>query len=822
MVFLSLSAGVASAQPAVVKGMVSDESGQPLEQVYVTAEGGAGQTVTDAFGAFSLEIPAGKEVRVLFRQLSFKDTVLHFSLKPREAVRLGLVMRAAGARLPTVNIRSRSDDGYIHIDPKLTFQLPSAGGGIESVIKLFPGASSTNELSAQYNVRGGNFDENMVFVNDIQVYRPFLMRNAQQEGMSFVNSDLTGNVKFSAGGFEAQYGDKMSSVLDVQYKDPTSYAGSFSAGLLGASAHAEGSVDSVFSFLIGIRYKSNAYLFKSLETSGEYRPNFFDTQFLLKWKPTKKLGISLLGNVARNSYISRPDVRKSRFGTVSDAKQVTVYFDGQEVDRYENLLGGLTFDYSPGANSLLKLIVSSYYARESETYDIQGQYWLSDIELDFGDRDSSVRETNRRGVGTYVEHARNRITSAVTAADLRGRHRLPAANTLSWGVKVQNEAIHDRIREWVMTDSSGYTLPVLLDTVGVPVPLDDSVRQLVFFENDFLTSANTLNTFRITGFVQDLWKIDGDSMPKYILNAGLRWHYWTFNREFTLSPRLAFIYRPRWKHDWEFALKTGMYYQPAFYREMRRPDGSLNHDIRSQRSFQVIVCSEYNFHWWRRPFKFTAEAYGKYLDRLVSYTVDNIQIVYSGDNDAVGYAAGLDLKLSGEFIKGLESWFSVSLMKTAEKHITGRQASVAAAPPETQGYMPRPTDQTAAFNVFFQDNIPGFPQFRVHLNFVFASGLPNMTPVGPGPARIWRSSWYRRVDVGFSFMLLEQSRDRMRNKSKFIRNIKNAGIYVEAFNLLDIKNVSSYFWIRDINGCRLATPNNLTGRLLNVKFAVDF
>lgn len=809
-------------QKATVRGVVQDEIGEPIENTIVQVLDHNIQTITNDYGQFVLDVPENTSLRIYFQQISHRDTVITVKLKARESQHLTVVLQTIGNRLEQVNIRSANESGYIRVDPRLSFQMPSPNGGMESLIKMLPGTSSTNELSSQYNVRGGNFDENLVFVNDIQIYRPFLVRSAQQEGMSFVNTDLTGNVIFSAGGFEAKYGDKMSSVLDVRYKEPTQYGGSISASMLGATAHAEGKVDSCFSFLIGIRFKSNAYLLKSMETSGDYKPRFFDTQMLLNWDITKKFSISLLGNFTRNKYLFQPETRETNYGTTMESQRLTVYFDGQELDRYENYLGGLTFTYKPNLRNELKLILSSYYAKESESYDIQGQYFLSDIEADFGNEDGEIaQEVSVRSYGTYLEHARNNLNSWVSAADLRGEHKLPHFNTLTWGVKAQNEIIHDKINEWTMYDSSGYTLPYIPTPIGEPVSLDDPSRILDFGENNYRNFANDLNTFRFTGFIQDLWKIGGDSSI-YLLNAGVRFHYWTYSpKELTASPRLAFIIHPHWVRDWQFSLRTGLYYQPAFYREMRTPDGHLNDDIRSQRSYQVIAGTEYNFQIWRRPFKFTAEAYYKYMDRLISYNVDNVRIIYSGVNDAVGYATGLDLKISGEFIRGLESWFSVSLMKTAEDIIGDIYTDQDGVEHEI-GYIPRPTDQRVAFNLFFQDHIPGYPQFRVHVNLVFASGLPFGPPNSPAYERVYRTSWYRRVDMGFSFMFLEQSRDRMRNKSKFIRSIKNAGIYIEVFNLLGTNNVSSYFWITDIGNVQRPVPNSLTGRLINVKFAVDF
>lgn len=808
----------AFAQNAVVKGIVVDEEGDPIESAVIRGTDLDIQTISNEHGQFFLSIPANRDVRLLFQHLSHRDTLVTVHLRPKETHNITVTLWTIGERLEAVNIQGAVHSGYIQVNPKLSFQLPSPTGSVESLIKMLPGTSSNNELSSQYNVRGGNFDENLVFVNGIQIYRPFLVRNAQQEGLSFINSDLTGNVMFSAGGFDAKYGDKMSSVLDVTYREPTRFGGSVTASLLGATAHAEGKTDR-FSFLVGIRYKSNAYLLKSLETTGNYKPRFFDAQMLLNWKLTPKLTVSLLGNFSQNYYLFQPDSISKNFGTLENSQRLRAFYEGQEVDRYQNYLGGLTFTYQHDKFTQLKLILSSYYAKESETYDILAQYWLNEIRLG---GDGSVEEGDALGYGSYLEHARNHLTSVVSAADLQATHLLPAHNKLEWGVKAQNEYIQDHITEWMMIDSSGYTLPMIPTVPGEIVVYNDPSRLLFFGEDNYLKSNNTLNTWRFTSYIQDTWKIDGDSLNRFSLTGGLRLHFWTYNpREFTVSPRLSFIYKPRWKHDWQFSIRTGLYYQPAFYREMRYPDGTLNPDIRSQRSAQVVVGSEYHFTLWRRPFKFTAEAYYKHLSDLITYNVNNVQIIYSGYNNAKGYAAGLDLRISGEFVRGLESWFSMSIMKTMED-VIGDYVVDAEGNTVEVGYIPRPTDQRFAFNLFFQDHIPSFPQFRVHLNFVFASGLPYGPPKAEPAMRVFRSTWYRRVDLGLSFMLLEQSRDRMKHKSAFLRTIRNAGIYLEVFNLLGINNVSSYMWITDIHNYQRPIPTYLTGRLVNVKLMVEF
>ncbi len=808
------------AQNAVVKGVVMDNFGDPIENAVIRGTDFDQQTISNAYGQFSISVPSSRNIQLFVQALCCNDTLVSFHLQPRETVNTEIRLQIKGDVMEEVVITGQKASlGYVQINPKLTFQLPSPTGGMESLIKMLPGTSSNNELSSQYNVRGGNFDENLVFVNGIQIYRPFLVRNAQQEGLSFINSDLTGNVMFSAGGFDAKYGDKMSSVLDVTYKEPTQIGGSFTVSLLGTTAHAEGKVKN-FSYLVGVRYKSNTYILKSMETSGNYKPRFFDTQFLLKWDITPKFAISLLGNFSRNYYQFQPDSVSKNFGTLENSMKLSAFYEGQEVDRYQNYLGGLTFHYKPDKNNSYRLILSSYYAKESETYDILAQYWLNEIRLG---GDGEVEVGDQLGYGSYLEHARNYLQSVVSAADLQGTHKLPSNNLLEWGVKAQNEYIRDHIKEWTMIDSSGYTLPYIPTMPGEIVVPGDPARVLDFGENNYLQSYNILNTWRFSGYVQDTWNFfDNDSVGLFSVTGGLRVHYWTYNlREFTVSPRLALLYKPHWRHDWRFSLRTGLYYQPAFYREMRYPDGSLNPDIRSQRSAQVVAGAEYHFKMWRRPFKFTAEAYYKYLDRLITYNVDNVQIIYSGYNNAKGFATGIDLRISGEFVRGLESWFAVSLMKTMEDVIgdytideNGNQVE--------EGYIPRPTDQRVAFNLFFQDHIPSFPRFRVHLNFVFASGLPYGPPKAEPAMRKFRSSWYRRVDIGFSFMLLEQSRDRMKHKSAFLRSIKNAGINLEVFNVLGINNVSSYMWITDIYNNQRPIPTYLTGRLINVKFIVEF
>lgn len=803
---------------AIFKGKVVDIYSNPVENVLLICTHDNTSNLSDANGNFSVKIPANRETSILFQHMSYHDTIISVKLGKGTDTLFTIVLSGKSEALDGFTVVESRSDAYTRIDPKASFTMPSPTGGVEALIKSMPGASSTNELSSQYNVRGGNYDENLVFVNDIQIYRPFLVRSAQQEGLGFVNLDLTENVKFSAGGFEAKYGDKMSSVLDVEYKKPTRYAGGFTASFLGASVHAEGNVNNKFTFLVGARYKTNSYLFKSLETKGDYKPNFFDVQMLLTWKLSEKWSLDFLGNFSKNKYKFIPEDRETNFGTFSTSQRITIYYDGQEVDQYENYLGGLTLSFKPNHRDLYKLIVSSYYAKETETYDLQSQYWLKDIEADLGSDDDDIANvTNTRGYGTFLEHARNRLSAIVTSVDLRGQHEF-STNKIEWGIKAQNEIINDHIKEWTMFDSSGYTLPCLPTTPGVETPWNDPSR-ILDFGNNFFVADNYINTVRMNAFIQSSWTIDRDG--KWMLNSGLRAHYWTFNNEFTISPRFILSFTPQWKHAWIFRLKAGSYYQPPFYREMRRPDGTLNNHIKSQHSYQVALSTDYNFKMWNRPFKLTAEAYYKYLTDLISYSIDNVQIIYSGENDAKGYATGIDVKLSGEFIRGTESWISLSLMKTAEDLLNDFYYDKDGNYVEP-GYIPRPSDQRFSINIFFQDHVPFYPPLRVHLNFVFASGLPYGAPNAQRYQQVFRTPWYRRVDVGFSYMFLEQSRDRMKHKSGFLRSIQNAGIFLEVFNILNINNVSSYLWVTDINNYMRGVPNYLTGRTINLKLAVEF
>lgn len=826
---------VAGAQNfARVSGTVTDANGKPLELVNVAIPGQPGGTSTDRKGHYDLLVPSGRTITVSFSFVGYGSYSEEMNLGEGARKTLNVKLESSSTILPDITIedtRIRTTT-LTRIDPKATATIPSlTGNAIESLVKTMPGVSSNNELSSQYNVRGGNYDENLVYVNDVEIYRPFLVRSGQQEGLSFLNSDLVSSILFSAGGFEARYGDKMSSVLDIRYRKPTEFGGSASVSLLGANLHLEGiSPDTRWTYLLGIRQKSNQYMLGSLETKGDYQPSFTDVQGALNFDINEKWELSFLGNFSRNVYNLVPSDRETDFGTIEEAYRLKIYFDGQEVDRFINYMGALTLAWKPSPMSRYSLTTSAFHTDERETYDLQGEYWIGKLETDLGSNDFGT-VTEAQGVGAYLNHARNRLVADVMNVEHRGNinHGL---HFFQWGVKWQYEKIDDKISEWTMIDSSGYSLPVGNDSIGYIIPGIQPDSPLLLSE--VYKSENNLNSNRLTAFVQDNWEL-GDSSRKF-LTIGVRAHYWDMNRQLLISPRATFSVKPRWKRDVVLRFSGGLYYQPPFYRELRDRDGTVYPNVKAQRSIQFVAGADYNFEAWSRPFKLTAEAYYKFLDNLIPYEIDNVRIRYLPTLTATGYATGIDLKVNGEFVKGVESWASLSIMKTeedikddfyytyynqaGEEIIAGYTTddvavdSVKVLP----GYIPRPTDQRFTFNLFFQDYLPGNPTYKMHLNLVFGSSLPFGPPSSPKYMHTLRIPAYKRVDIGFSKMIKgENSPGR-----GFLKHFKDIWITAEVFNLLQFHNTISYLWITDVNNRRYAIPNHLTPRQINIKLAVRF
>ncbi len=802
-----------------VKGRVSDVNNKGLPLVNVSIFGTSTGTVTDNKGNYKLEIPANQEVSIVYSFIGYFSQKERVLLRPGQEKIINKILIVSTKDLIGVEIRDdkvNRGTNLVRINPKTATLLPTASGsGIEALVKTMPGVASNNELSSQYSVRGGNFDENLVYVNDIEIYRPFLVRSGQQEGLSFLNSDMVSSIQFSAGGFEAKYGDKMSSVLDIQYKRPKESGGSVTLSLLGASAHLEGSAaNEKLSYLLGIRQKSNQYVLNSLQTKGEYRPSFTDVQTFITYALTDKSDLSILANYARNMFRVVPEDRETAFGTLTEAYHFKVYFEGQEKDKFDNYLTGLTYAYRPKPNTNLKLILTTFGTTETESFDILGQYYLSRLETDWGS-DEFGRPTDPIGVGSYLNHARNTLTARVFNAEQRGTVE-KKGRLINWGLKVQHERIDDRMNEWTMIDSAGYILPHPNDSVGYTNP---SVQPEFYLElQDVLKSHHVVNSNRYSAFVQESWSFERDSV-KWTLNAGIRTQYWDLNNQLLVSPRVSASFKPNWKKDILFRIAAGVYHQPPFYRELRRPDGSLNKDLKAQTSYQFVAGSDLNFKAWERPFKFVSEVYFKYLENLVSYEVDNVRIRYSGENDARGYAVGMDLRVNGEFVKGTESWASLSIMQTKEDLLNDFYINTSGDTIHP-GYLPRPTDQRVNFSLFFQDYLPKNPTFKMYLNTIYGSSLRFGPPKTERYQHTYKSPPYFRVDIGFSKMI--KGEETNVSARSLLRHVKQMWVSLEVFNLLQVSNTISYLWVSDVSNRQYAIPNYLTPRQINLKLYTQF
>ncbi|MBS2210832.1 TonB-dependent receptor [Carboxylicivirga mesophila] len=760
--------------------------------------------VSDANGHFSFSTTNNLPFQLQASSIGFHTSTIEVK-DSVEAQNIRITLRVKQENLNAVNIEGQiADQSFSKIDPKLANRLPDAGGGnIEGLIKSQMGVSSNNELSSQYRVRGGNYDENLIYVNDIEIYRPFLIRSGQQEGLSFVNPNLISSLKFSPGGFEAQYGDKMASVLDVRYKKPQSLSGSMNASLLGASGHIEGtSKDQRFTAITGIRYKTNQYLLGTLDISGDYNPSFFDVQTFLTYQLSDRWQLEALGYYSQNNYKFEPVDRETSFGTINEAKKLKIYFEGQEKDVFQTGLGAVALQFNPNGDNQYKITTMGYRTYEEVTYDILGQYWLQNIENPNGSTPNPQEDGIQNiGVGTNLEHARNDLLGIIQNIALQGKHNI-GKHLFSWEVKYQHEYFKDYINEWEMRDSADYSLP----------HSDKEVKLVYSYKADHKTSSN-----RVTSYVQDAFKLyTNDGF--LLVNAGIRTNYWDFNNEFLISPRINLLYYPNSTVNTRYRLAGGIYYQSPLYREMRRPDGTINEQIKAQKSVQIVGGFDRIFEAMQREFKFTTEAYYKHLTNLNPYQVDNVRIRYSGTNNAKGYATGIDFKLHGEFVPGVESWANLSLMKTEEDILDDYYTETDIDGNETiiyPGYIPRPSDQRFSFSLFFQDYLPNNPDFRVNLNLLYASGLPFGPPQSPRYMAVNRMPAYRRVDIGFSKDLTKWF-----NKNNNI--VRDCWVSLEVFNLFDISNTISYYWVSDIYNRQYAVPNYLTSRRLNLKFSIMF
>ena len=790
--FLSLSAiCVAVGANVNIRGRVVDDTNEPVVAASVKVAGTATGTTTNTEGNYKLSGAARDTLVLVFSCIGFEEVRrpligasgdLTINVRLRQKTKELSGVEVTDIRRQTTTMQTLSSDTY-RTSPDAT------GGSVEAVIATMAGVSSSNELSSQYSVRGGTYDENSVYINGIEVYRPQLVSSGQQEGLSIINPDLVGAVGFSTGGFPAEYADKMSSALDITYRQPEAFEGSLALSLMGGSL-ALGQSSGSFSQLHGVRYKKNNSLLSSMETKGEYDPSFFDYQTNLNLRLGEKWRMSLLGNIAVNRYNFTPTNRTTTFGTANDAKQFTVYFDGHEKDRFETFFGAYTLGYSPSKSTDLSLIFSGFLTNELVTYDISGEYWLDQA------GDGSVG--GELGVGRYHEHARNRLKSTVFDMSLKGESRI-RRHTLGYGLTLKHESIMERSREWERRDSAGYSLP-----------FDPDALKVVYN----LASSHDISSTRFSAFIQDNFRFNS-SAGYFNINGGIRLSYWSFNKEFLVSPRLSIGFVPERNNRWTFRFATGLYYQAPFYKEFRLEQTddygntivALNSDIKSQRSLQFILGSDYTFRAMGRPFKFSAEAYYKALSNLVPYEIDNLKLVYSGKNESDGSVMGLDLKLFGQFVPGSDSWISASLMKT-EENLRGVK-------------VPRPNDRRYGFALYFTDYFPKIPKLKFSLRGIFNDGLPATAPRSTRDKGYFRTPAYKRVDVGLQYGLLTPLKDG-ESREGFLRHFKSIWLGFDVFNLFDISNVSSYYWVTDVNRIQYAVPNYLTRRQFNVRLTIDF
>ena len=783
---LSLFTLAVSAQnDFMLTGKVMDDDMNPVELASVSCIAQGRATMTNMRGEFSLSLISTDSVVVKFSMIGYKSKT-RVLRRPRGRQNLQITLSQDETLLDDVTVveKKRQTGSTEELDITDMKQAPSTtGNAVEEMIQTQAGVSTHNELSSQYNVRGGSFDENSVYINNIEVYRPFLVRSGQQEGLSIINPDMVESIGFSTGGYEAKYGDKMSSALDITYHKPQRSEGSFSASLLGGSAYF-GFGNKKFSWANGLRYKQTKALLKSFDTTGEYDPQFIDYQTYLSWTPNQRWQIDFIGDISQSKYNFYPKDRETTFGTQEDLKAFKVYFDGQEKDLFRTYFGALTIKRKINQATAVSLIGSAYHTKEQETYDIQGQYWLTQTETQ-----------QNLGVGTYMEYARNYLTANVGTMKLMLENKSQHHN-IQTGLSLKWEKIEENTREYEMRDSSGYVIPHTGKNLNMIYTI---------------AAKNSLNARRLEFYVQDAWKFTSPAETNfYTLNYGIRIANWSFNKETIVSPRVSLAVIPHWNENTTLRFAAGLYYQAPFFKEVKDTTtingvtyATLNNKIKSQRSIHIIAAYDYRFRIAERPFKFTAEAYYKILSKMIPYSVNNLKITYTGTNECNGYIAGIDFKLYGEFVPGTDSWISFSLMKTGIKY--------------RGNTIPLPTDQRYAVNLFFTDYFPGTDRWRMALKLAFADGLPFGPPHTDNQRQNFRAPAYQRIDIGMSYRAYKRANQKDRQF-----NLKNIWVGIDCLNILGHNNVNSYYWVTDVTNHQYAVPNYLTGRQLNGKVTLDF
>ncbi len=867
-------------QNATIKGMLVDELGIRVADANIVVEGTEIKSFTDKNGKFDFFVPANTPVTLVFSHITYKKKKLTYLLSEGQVKVIYPVFKYRV--LPEFTVTTKRTDETIETLINIKgVEIPSIGN-FESRLGSEMGVTMNNELSSGYNVRGGNFEENLIYVNGIEIYRPFLASSGQQEGLSFINSNMVEDIQFSAGGFQARYGDKLSSVLDVTYKKPTETGGSVTLSMLGANLHFEGiSENFLWTHVTAARFQSNRYVFGALDTKGEYQPLFGDLQTYLTYTPSEHWEHSFLGNFALNRYQVVPQNRETSFGSINQALRFTVFFDGSELTQYQTFTGAFSSKYTPNDSTELKFIASAFNTYQEEIFDVEGQYFLDELERDPGKENFGDVAFNL-GVGGFLRHARNTLDATVTTIAHKGVRR-NGNKTLQWGGKAQYDIINDNLKEWDFTDSTGFIAPRPSDSVGYRDSSTQAYQNLGF--NNVVRAKNRVATGRLSGYIQNTWR--NNSKTSYhlaktiqlkdtlitidttlsgykslIYTAGVRANFWTFNNEVIVSPRLSLKYRPLLYHisdsgeitrrNLALRVATGVYQQPAFYREYRRLDGSLNQNIQAQRSIHLILGADYIFNKWGRDFKLTSEVYVKYMDRVIPYDVDNVRIRYSANNDATAYSTGIDLKLNGKFIEDLESWGTISVMQTrvnlgndvyhtylnsdGDTIIPGFTNNSVAVDSLAYypGFLPRPTDQRVSFGLFFQDKMPKtwntekvkWDKFKINLSFIYNTGFSYLKksqltdPAYQNNSFIPRTPRYLRVDAGFIKDFI--SEDYKAKEGSRFQNIEQFSISLEVFNLLGIDNTVSYNFVQATNGRQYAIPNRLTSRVINIKLIAIF
>lgn len=812
LVFILILPAIAIGQSATLRGIVLNELNEPIQGVNVVADNNG--TTTNINGFYILKIPASTKVNVRFSHINYKYLEAPFNLKNGEELEFNPVLKSNYEQIETVIItgsKRKELEGITTISPQIIRTIKGAQPGVENLLKTLPGVNISNELSTQYSVRGGNFDENLVYVNEIEVYRPFLVRSGQQEGLSFVNTDMVQNLDFTAGGFQAKYGDKLSSVLDITYRAPIKFGIQADLSLLGGSITAESvSNDSKFSALVGLRYRDNSLLVDSKETETNFTPKFADIQTYLTYKFSDKFHLSFLGNLAINDYKYQPRTRQTNFGTLQDPLALLVFYEGQENDKYNTYFGAFKGSYFANDNLTLKLIASTFHTTEQEYFDILAQYRLGEVNSNIGDESLGEVEFSE-GIGSQINHARNDLDALITNVEHKG-YLKSEENNFEWSVKYTHEDIRDRIVEWERIDSAGFSInPPNIDSFN-DQPYTAYEGPLAPYKNIRATNNTKINRIQAYGQWNRRSMIGNHEV---YANAGVRYHAWTVQgdgiknvSQSVFSPRLQLAIKPDWNKDMLFRLSGGLYYQPPFYRELRNSDGVVNSDVKAQQSIHLVLANEYSFEMWDRPFKLISEAYYKNLSDVNPYTVENVRIRYDASNDAEAYAYGLDLRLNGEFVPGTESWFSFGYLKT-EENING------------QGFIARPTDQRLKFGILFQDYVPKLPKMKMYLNLVYNTGVPGGSPSYASPYDYQsRLPDYKRADVGMSYIIVDTKDS---NKKGWRKSFEELSIGLEIFNMFDVQNSITNTWVRDVYSKRqYSIPNYLTPRVFNIRLGMRF